>query len=181
VSFVNTKNRTPSEYICHGLYLYFSGLSLRRISVRLSSLVKRIHVSIWNWIQNYSPQRISSNKKKVLEFIIDEALIKVGSEYIWLWVTIEPNNKEILAISISQERNMFVAERHISNLVPNYGNILFQQMGYIWYLQACKFLKLKHHIHSPRKKILIERAMQCIKDRTEGSMITFHAEERVVN
>ena len=56
-----------------------------------------------------------------MEFIIDEALIKVGSEYIWLWVTIEPNNKEILAISISQERNMFVAERHISNLVPNYG------------------------------------------------------------
>ena len=133
MSFVNTKNRTPSEYICHGLYLYFSGLSLRRISVRLSSLVKRIHVSIWNWIQNYSPQRISSNKKKVLEFIIDEALIKVGSEYIWLWVTIEPNNKEILAISISQERNMFVAERHISNLVPNYGKHPVSTDGVIWY------------------------------------------------
>jgi putative transposase len=178
---VNTKNRTPSEYICHGLYLYFSGLSLRRISVRLSSLVKRIHVSIWNWIQNYSPQRISSNKKKVLEFIIDEALIKVGSEYIWLWVTIEPNNKEILAISISQERNMFVAERHISNLVPNYGTILFSQMGVHMVPAGLQIPETKASHPSPRKKILIERAMQCIEDRTEGSMITFHAEERVVN
>jgi transposase-like protein len=34
---------------------------------------------------------------------------KAGSEYIWLWVAIEPKNKEILGISISKERNMFVA------------------------------------------------------------------------
>jgi len=36
-------------------------------------------------------------------------LIKVGSsEYIWLWVIIEPKDKEILAIDISKERNMFL-------------------------------------------------------------------------
>ena len=40
-------------------------------------------------------------------------MLKVGSEYIWLWVAIEPKNKEILAITISKERNMFVAERFI--------------------------------------------------------------------
>ena len=36
------------------------------------------------------------------EFIIDETAIKkVGSVAIWLWIaTIEPNNKEIVAISI---------------------------------------------------------------------------------
>jgi len=43
---------------------------------------------------------------------MDETLIKVGpSEYIWLWVIIEPKDREILAINISKERNMFVAER----------------------------------------------------------------------
>ncbi|MBA3750521.1 MAG: hypothetical protein H0X03_06460, partial [Nitrosopumilus sp.] len=37
-----------------------------------------------------------------------------------------------------------------------------------WYSQACRFLKLDHHIHSPLEKSLIERTMQYIKDRTES-------------
>jgi len=46
-------------------------------------------------------------------------LFKVGLEYVWLWVTtIKPGNKQILALSISKERKMFViAERFISKLV----------------------------------------------------------------
>jgi len=43
-------------------------------------------------------KEISSSKRKILEFIVDETIIKVGSEYIWLWITIEPKNKEILAL-----------------------------------------------------------------------------------
>ena len=49
----------------------------------------------------------------VSKIIIDETQLKVGSEYIWLWVAIEPKDKEILRISISKERNMFVAERFL--------------------------------------------------------------------
>jgi transposase-like protein len=48
------------------------------------------------------------------EFIGDETAIKAGSEYLWLWVAIEPKNKQILALSISKERNMVVViERFI--------------------------------------------------------------------
>ena len=48
-------------------------------------------------------------------------LSKVGSEAIWLWVaTIEPNNKEIVAISIAKEQNMFVAERFVSSLIKTH-------------------------------------------------------------
>ncbi|HXT83335.1 MAG TPA: hypothetical protein VN704_03230 [Verrucomicrobiae bacterium] len=53
------RNRTPSEYIGYALYLYFSGLSLRRASGRLSDcFIKRNHMSIWNWIQKYKPEKI---------------------------------------------------------------------------------------------------------------------------
>ncbi len=104
------RNRTPSEYVSYGLYLYFSGLSLRRVSERLSVFIKRNHVSIWNWIKKYNSQKIQSRKRKISEYIVDETMIKVGSEFIWLWVAIEPKDKEILALSISKERNMFVAE-----------------------------------------------------------------------
>jgi putative transposase len=164
----NKRNRTHSEYIGYGLYFYFSGLSLRRTSERLSHFIKRNHVSVWNWIQKYNPRKISSKKKKVDEFIVDETLIKVGSEFIWLWVAVEPNDKEILAISISKERNMFVAERFLSSVVKGYGEHPVSTDGGTWYPQACRFLKLQHHLHSPFEKSIIERTMQYIKDRTEG-------------
>jgi putative transposase len=165
---MNTRNRTPSSYISYGLYLYFSGLSLRRVSERLSCFIKRNHVSVWNWIQKYHPQKMSSRSKKISEFIVDETLIKAGSEYTWLWVAIEPKNKQILALSISKERNMFVAERFIAGLVNTYGKYPVSTDGGTWYPQACRFLKLDHHIHSPLEKSRIERTMQYIKDRTES-------------
>ena len=82
----------------YGLYLYFSGLSLRRTSERLSCYIQRNHVSVWNWIQRYKPQRIFIRSKKISEYIVDETLLKVGPEYIWLWIAIEPENKQILAL-----------------------------------------------------------------------------------
>jgi len=40
--------------------------------------------------------------------------------------------------------------------------------GGTWYPQACRFLRLKHHLHSSLEKSLIERTMQYVKDRTES-------------
>jgi putative transposase len=163
------RNKTPPEYIYHGLYFYFCGLSLRKAS-RILSLyfIKRNHVSIWNWIQKYKPQKISSIKKKIKEFIIDETLIKVGSELVWLWVVIELESKRIVGITISKERNMFVAERLLSKIVVEYGKYPVSSDGGTWYPQACRFLNLKHHLHSSFEKSIIERTMQYIKDRTES-------------
>ena len=163
-----TRNKTPSKYVYYGLYLYFSGLSLRRTAERLSYIFKRNHVSIWNWIQKYHPKRISSKRKRIAEYIIDETLIKAGSQYIWLWVAIEPENRQILALNISKERNMLIAERFISGLVRIHGKHPVSTDGGTWYPQACRFLKLDHHIHSSLEKSLIERTMQYIKDRTES-------------
>ena len=163
------RNKTPSLYIGYALYFYFSGLSLRKSADRLSScFIKRNHISIWNWIQKYRPKKISSSRKKIAEFIIDETLIKVGSEYVWLWVAIEPWHKLILGFNISKERNMLIAERFLSHIVKEYGQHPVSTDGGTWYPQACQFLKLRHHIHSPFEKSLIERTIQYIKDRTEG-------------
>src|SRR4051812_23701720 len=103
-----SRNRTPSLYICYAMY-YFSGLSLRKSADRLSSsFIQRNHVSIWNWIQRYNPKKISSKKSRVLEYVIDETVIKIGSELIWLWVAIDNKTKRILRLSISKERNMLL-------------------------------------------------------------------------
>jgi len=67
-------------------------------------------------------------------------LIKVGSEFIWLWVAIEIKSKEILGCSISKERNMFVAERFLSKSTDEYGKNPVSTDGGTWYPQACQFL-----------------------------------------
>ncbi|MDR4491170.1 MAG: DDE-type integrase/transposase/recombinase [Candidatus Nitrosocosmicus sp.] len=92
-----------------------------------------------------------SRRRKVQEYIVDETMLKVGSEYIWLWVATEPENRQIVELflpKISKERNMFVAERFIDGLVKVYGKHPISTDGGTWYPQACRFLKQKHHIHS---------------------------------
>lgn len=164
------RNRTEQKDIAYALHLYFYGLSLRNTSKALSRFVKRSNTSvIRDGIQRYKSERLFFRKIKISEFIIDEAQLKIGTESIWLWVAIEPKNKEILSITISKERNMFaVAERILSNLLKKYGKNPISADGGTYYPQACRFLKLKHHLHSSQEKSVIERTMQLIKDRTEG-------------
>jgi putative transposase len=164
------RNRTSLYDIGCALYLYFLGLSTRSVAKALSflNIVKRSHVSIWKWIQKHQPRIMTLKRKRIYHFIVDETIIRVGSELIWLWVAIEPENKQILALNISKERNMFVAERFLSKLVHVYRNhAAISTDGGTWYPQACRFLSLSHHIHSPFEKSMIERTMQYIQDRTE--------------
>ncbi len=149
----STRNRTSSSYIGRALYLYFLGLSTRNVAKAMFCFrkVKRSHVLLakkWKWIQKYHPKKILSKRKRISEFIIDETLLKVGFEFIWLWVVaIEPENRQILAQNITQERNMFITERFLSGVVRYYGIHPVSTDGGTWYPMACKFLKLKHHIH----------------------------------
>ena len=162
------RQRTKPKDIAYSLYLYFLGLSYRSTAKALSRFVERSHVSVWKWIQKYKPKRPSAKRKKVDGYIVDETQIKVGSQCIWLWVAIEPKHREILGIDVSFERAMLVAERFIASLINRHGKHPVSTDGGTWYPQACRFLKLKHHLHSPLEKSLIERTMQYIKDRTEG-------------
>ena len=88
------RKRTDLEDIVYSLHLYFSGLSLRNTSKALSRFVQRSHTAIRDWIQKYKPERLFYKKVMVSKFIIDETQLKVGSEYIWLWVAIDPKIKK---------------------------------------------------------------------------------------
>jgi putative transposase len=122
----------------------------------------------------YKPaERLFHTKTKISEFIIDETQIKVISEYIWLWVAIESKtNKNILGISISKERNIFVvvAERFLSNVIKEYGEHPVSTDGDTWYpSQACsRFLKINHHLHILLwRKVSLLKGLFSIKDRTK--------------
>jgi putative transposase len=146
------RNRTPTKHIYYALHLYFSGLSLRKVSQHLSPFIKRNHVSIWNWIQHYNkPQKLFHRKRRIYEFIVDETLIKVGTGLVWVWIiAIELKDMTILGIRISyvERRSMLIAEQFIQSLVRKYGKHSVSTDGGTWYPQACKFLKLNKTSHS---------------------------------
>ena len=55
------------------------------------------------------------------------------------------------------ERNMFVVEKFISSLIKIYGkHPIVSTEGETWYPQACRFLKLKHHLHPRLRKALLK-------------------------
>jgi putative transposase len=144
----------------YSLYLYFLGLSLRNTSKALDIFddEKRSHIAIRNWIQRFGSCYIYK-RKRVSAFIIDETIIQIGNNHYWIWICIEPIHKSVLGIYISDERNMFVAENFIRSLVDKYGKHIVYTDGGTGYPQACTFLHIKHRLHSPLEKSLIERVM----------------------
>jgi len=81
---------------------------------------------------------------------------------------IESVDKSVHRIYISQERNMFVAQKFIRSLVSKYGKHTVYTDGVPWYDEACNIIGLKHYLHSSIKKSLIERVNQYLKDRIES-------------
>jgi putative transposase len=109
---------------------------------------QRSYVSVWNWIQRFGSCQIYK-RKRVTAFIIDETIIQIGSQQYWLWFCIEPIHKFCAwNLHISEERNMFVAEKFIRSLVENYGkHTVYTYDGGTWYDEACNVLRLKHYLH----------------------------------
>jgi putative transposase len=163
------RNRTSTIVVMYSLYLYFLGLSLRNTSKALIIFKddKRSHVSIWKWIQRFGSLQIYK-RKRVSAFIIDETVIQIGNQHFWLWFCIEPIHSSVLGIHISEERNMLVAEKFIRSLVEKYGRHTVYTDGGTWYDEACNIIGLKHYLHSPFQKSLMERVNQYFKDRTES-------------
>jgi putative transposase len=124
-----TRKRTELEDIAYYLHLYFNGLSLRYTSKAISRFVTISYTAIRDWIQKFKPERIFLSKTKISKFIVDETQIKIDSEHTWLWIAIESETKNILAISITKKRNMFVISEHFLSDVcwMNMANTRFQQ------------------------------------------------------
>ena len=112
------RNKTSTVIVMYSLYLYFLGLSLRNTSKALIIFKddKRSYISVWNWIQRFAEYPIYK-RKRISAFIIDETVIQIGSQHFWLWMCIEPIDKSVLGIYISEERNMLVAEKLIRSLI----------------------------------------------------------------
>jgi putative transposase len=164
----------------YALYLYFLGLSFRSTAKALDPFVEnRSHVAVWNWVQLFHPNKFYLKRTRVTAFIIDETMLQIGSEYAWLWVAIEPVHKQVLGVYISRHRNMLVAESFLRSLIKVYGKHTVYSDGGTWYPEACSYLGLKHLLHSPLEKSIIEEQLSFSKIELKVLMITIHANTKL--
>ena len=81
----------------------------------------------------------------------------------WTW-----KQTDSRIICIKREKHVCSRTLSVTDVVHNYGIHPVSTDGGTWYPMACRFLNLRHHIHSSLEKSLIERTIQYIKDRTEN-------------
>jgi putative transposase len=135
----------------------------------MSSIIRRSHVSIWKWVQGYSKLAdiFRIDRRWVKQIFVDETLLKIDGHDYWLWVAYEPDQNKCLAIHISRERTILVCYRFFKHLRTRFGRKPILTDGAHWYNDACRWLRLPHHLYGTRLKNLMERFIQQIKDRTE--------------
>jgi hypothetical protein len=92
------RERTSAEVIQYLLYLYFPGLS------------SEIHLEQSNHLEKKEEGVMLLHGNDFKGSISD-----VSSA--WLWMTIEPINRQILGVYISRHRNMIVAESFLGSLI----------------------------------------------------------------
>ena len=107
--------RFTVETIGESLGLFYDGLSLADISRHLVS-TEGIYVSpatIWRWIIKYSKksERILNKLevKSSWQWVIDETMVKVAGNNLWLWDVIDHRTRFLLATHITKSRNMRAA------------------------------------------------------------------------
>ena len=94
-------------------------------------------------------------------------------------VAIEPIDKIVLGIRISIERSILVAEQFIQKLATEYGKHPVYTDGGTWYPQACKFLKLEHHLHSTFEKSIIEKEQSNMLKIEPSALMTIFLVEKI--
>ena len=62
-------------------------------------------------IQGQRKESIAKEEKEDRILIVDETLIKISNQFVWIWIAvIDSTDKIILGVHISIERTMLIAE-----------------------------------------------------------------------
>ena len=163
------RNRTDPAVVRYALYLYFNSRSLRLTAKSLSTVVRRSHVAIWQWLQQYSDcaDNYRTDRRLVRAIFVDETLLQIDGQDYWLWIAYEPALNSCLMMHLSRERTLLVCYRFFKQLRNRYGRKPIFTDGAAWYNDACNWLRLQHYVYGTSLKNLMERFIEQIKDRTE--------------
>lgn len=83
-----------------------------------------------------------------------------------------------MMMHLSKERIIFICYHFFKQLRTRYGRKPIHTDGAPWYNDACKWLRLKHHVYGVELKNVMERFIQKIKDRTQNALMTIFLVEK---
>jgi putative transposase len=135
------RERTPLHLMLYGVYVYLCSDSLRRASRILEPVVRRSHEAIRSWVQRLAPvcDRFDVERGLVSVIFVDETMIRILDAHTFL-----------------------------KELRSRYGRKPIWTDEGTFYPEACRWLRLEHHVYPTEWKNLIERMNQALKDRLEN-------------
>ena len=164
--------RTPPEIILYSLNLYFGfKLSLRDVRDHLFEEwgFWRSHEAVRQWVQrtNRATRRYFAKPlKRGSRIILDESKVRVGGEWVWLWVALDPQRRVVLEVYVSKTRNGLVAASFMRKLMGKYGRrVLFVTDGGKWYPWAARSVGARWVWLKGGVRSYVERWFRTVKDR----------------
>jgi putative transposase len=164
------RERTSPALMLYGVYVYLCSNSLRRASRILEPLVERSHEAIRQWVQRLAPicDGFRVERRLVRSIFVDETMIRIRGRQAWVWVAYEPRLRRFLSFRVSYNQSELDAILFLKELRGRYGRKPIWTDDAVWYPEACRWLRLEHHVYPVGWKNLIERMNQALKDRLEN-------------
>jgi putative transposase len=97
-------NKKDIKIKAFSVLLYHLALSYRACSKIIGELESVSYESIRNWYTS-SKNLFNVEKKERRAIAVDETMIKLENEQIFLWIAIDVDNKEILSVYLSKSRS----------------------------------------------------------------------------
>ena len=107
------RQRTSPGTIALAVLIYHLGLSYRRASDILRQFEPRSHEAVRKWYHRFKSLFPVIQRKKRRAIAIDETKIKLKGRWYYLWVAIDCDSYEVLAVYLSKARSAFDALRFI--------------------------------------------------------------------
>jgi len=93
--------RTPLWVVGYAIYLYLSGLSLRKDSRAISFFLPRSHQSIWRWLHRFGSLSEVFHVGRAKIAVVDERSLNINGFEAWIWIAMEPKSRRVLALELS--------------------------------------------------------------------------------
>ena len=175
------RERTPIELMLYAIYLYLSGLSLRQTARTLASIgVKRSREAVRKWVHRFGELAIRYISRETASVaIVDETAVNVGGRLVWLWVAVEPERRTLIALHLSETRNILVAYSFLSALRRRGVKRVITD-GANWYPVATRWARLEHSVVRGGVRNYIECFICTVKDRLRAVDVYFPSPRRLL-
>ncbi|RLE58259.1 MAG: hypothetical protein DRJ35_08220 [Thermoprotei archaeon] len=112
--------------------------------------------------------------------MVDETAVNVASRQLWLWLTIELGHKAVLALMLTEARNVLIAYNLFACL-RRHGVRHIITDGAPWYRLVAGWTRLRHSVVRGSMRSYIECFIEAVKDRLRGFDCYFPSPKKLLD